>query len=183
MKKTIAMMLALTIMLMAALTSVYAEQEEDRGMTYDVILTGASCTPEIIKVIRETLGMNLMEAKHFAETAPHVIGAEMSYEKAKALYNKFVSAGASAKISNNGGSVIDPETNEEQTEFRVVLTNCGSDKVSVIRLLRQMNGWDLSTAKSYADSVPVVLASGVTREQAEQIADIFRGVGAVVEIN
>lgn len=72
---------------------------------------------------------------------------------------------------------------EEKTEFDAVLTNAGSEKIKVIKIVREViDGLGLKEAKEAVESVPKTLKEGVSKEEAEKIKAKFAEVGATVEI-
>jgi large subunit ribosomal protein L7/L12 len=72
---------------------------------------------------------------------------------------------------------------EEKTEFDVVLKDAGSEKIKVIKVVREVvSGLGLKEAKEMVESAPKTLKEGVSKEEAEKIAEQFKAVGATVEI-
>ena len=72
---------------------------------------------------------------------------------------------------------------EEKTEFDVVLKSAGSEKIKVIKVVREVvSGLGLKEAKEIVESAPKTLKEGVSKEEAEKIAEQFKAVGATVEI-
>ncbi|MCH8513461.1 MAG: 50S ribosomal protein L7/L12 [Kiritimatiellae bacterium] len=71
---------------------------------------------------------------------------------------------------------------EEQTEFDVVLTGAGSQKIQVIKELRAITGAGLKEAKEMSESAPKVVKEGVSKAEAEEIKAKLEGAGASVEI-
>ena len=92
-------------------------------------------------------------------------------ELVKALEEKFgVSAAAAAPV-------------EEKTEFDVVLTNAGAEKIKVIKVVREVvSGLGLKEAKEFVESAPKVIKEGLPKADAEKIKKQFEEVGATVEI-
>ena len=70
----------------------------------------------------------------------------------------------------------------EQTEFDVVLTAAGGQKIQVIKELRTLTGLGLKEAKGLVDSAPTAVKEGVSKEDAESIKEKLEGVGASVEL-
>ncbi len=104
-------------------------------------------------------------------------------ELVKALEEKFgVSAAAPVAVAA-GGAAAAAAPAEEQTEFDVVLTNAGSEKIKVIKAVREVvSGLGLKEAKEFVESAPKTLKEGATKEEAEKIKAMFAEVGATVEI-
>ena len=71
---------------------------------------------------------------------------------------------------------------EEQTEFTVVLTDVGSAKINVIKVVREVTSLGLKEAKDLVESAPKPLKEGVTKDEAAAIKKQFEDVGAKVEI-
>ena len=72
---------------------------------------------------------------------------------------------------------------EEKTEFDVVLKDAGSEKIKVIKVVREVvSGLGLKEAKDMVESAPKTIKEAVSKEEAEQIAEQFKAVGATVEI-
>lgn len=71
---------------------------------------------------------------------------------------------------------------EEKTEFDVVLAEIGSNKINVIKVVREITGLGLKEAKELVESVPKPLKTGISKEEAEEIKKKLEEVGAKVEI-
>ena len=71
---------------------------------------------------------------------------------------------------------------EEKTEFDVVMTSFGSEKIKVIKEVRGMLGLGLAEAKALVEGVPAKIKEGVTKEEAEEIKGKLEAVGAKVEL-
>jgi len=71
---------------------------------------------------------------------------------------------------------------EEKTEFDVILTDIGSNKINVIKVVREITGLGLKEAKELVESAPKPLKTGVSKEEAETIKKKLEEVGAKVEI-
>ncbi len=106
-------------------------------------------------------------------------------ELVKALEEKFgVSAAApvaAAAAPAAGAAAAAPA--EEKTEFDVVLTNAGAEKIKVIKVVREViSGLGLKEAKDLVDGAPKTIKEGVNKEEAEKIKAQFTEVGATIEI-
>ena len=102
----------------------------------------------------------------------------------KAIEEKFgVSAAAMAAPGGGGGGggAAAPVV-EEQTEFTVMLSEIGANKVQVIKAVRELTGLGLKEAKDLVDGAPKVVKEGVSKEEAAAIKKKFEEVGATVEI-
>ena len=71
---------------------------------------------------------------------------------------------------------------EEQTEFTVVLTGIGGNKINVIKTVREVTNLGLKEAKDLVDGVPKPIKEGVSKEEAETLKKKFTDAGATVEV-
>ncbi len=71
---------------------------------------------------------------------------------------------------------------EEQTEFDVVLTEAGDQRLKVIKAVKDIGGFKLPEAKKFVDSAPKALKEGLPKEEAEEIKNKLEDVGAKVEL-
>ncbi len=71
---------------------------------------------------------------------------------------------------------------EEQTEFNVIMTSFGENKVGVIKAVRAITGLGLKEAKDAVEGVPTTLKEGVSKAEAEEVKKALEEAGAVVEI-
>ena len=101
----------------------------------------------------------------------------------KAMEEKFgVSAASTAVVAGPAAGAAAP-AEEEKTEFDVILKDAGSEKIKVIKVVREVvSGLGLKEAKEMVESAPKTLKEGVSKEEAEKIAEQFKAVGATVEI-
>ncbi|MDO4564372.1 MAG: 50S ribosomal protein L7/L12 [Clostridia bacterium] len=102
-------------------------------------------------------------------------------ELVKALEEEFgVSAAATAVAV--AGPVAAAEEVEEKTEFDVVLTDIGAEKIKVIKVVRELTGLGLKEAKEVVDNAPKAVKEAVSKEEADKIVAAFKEVGATCEI-
>lgn len=66
---------------------------------------------------------------------------------------------------------------------KVILVNCGRNKLNVIKEIRMLTGAGLAEAKNLSERTPAVLKQGISETEAQQIKNTFTAIGAVVEIN
>ncbi|CDC62767.1 lSU ribosomal protein L7/L12 (P1/P2) [Clostridium sp. CAG:448] len=100
----------------------------------------------------------------------------------KAVEEEFgVSAAAPVAVAGAGAAAAAPAA-EEKTEFDVVLTSFGSEKLKVIKIVREITGLGLAEAKKAVEGVPSTLKEGVAKDEAEKIKAQLAEVGAAVEI-
>ena len=102
----------------------------------------------------------------------------------KAMEEKFgVSAAATAVVAAGPAAGGAAAAEEEKTEFDVILKDAGSEKIKVIKVVRELvSGLGLKEAKEMVESAPKTVKEGVSKEEAEKIAEQFKAVGATVEI-
>jgi len=71
---------------------------------------------------------------------------------------------------------------EEKTEFDVVLTGFGEQKIQVIKVVRALTGLGLKEAKDLVEGVPKAVKEGISKDEAEEVKGKLEGVGATVEV-
>jgi len=81
-----------------------------------------------------------------------------------------------------GGAAGAAAPAEEKTEFDVILTNVGANKINVIKVVREITGLGLKEAKDLVDGAPKLVKEGVSKDEAEQIKKKLEGAGATVEV-
>ena len=117
---------------------------------------------EIIEAIEK---MSLMEVNELVE----------------ALKEKFGVTGAIAVAGGAPAAAAAPA--EEQTEFDAILVDAGSEKIKVIKAVREVvSGLGLKEAKDFVENLPKTIKEGVSKEEAEKVKAQFAEVGAKVEI-
>jgi large subunit ribosomal protein L7/L12 len=105
-------------------------------------------------------------------------------ELVKALEEKWgVSAAAPVAVAAAGGAAGgEAAAAEEQTEFDVVMTSFGSNKVSVIKVVRAITGLGLKEAKDLVEGAPAPVKEGVSKDEAEDVKKQLEEAGASVEV-
>ena len=99
----------------------------------------------------------------------------------KAIEDEFgVSEAAPTMVMGPAAAAV--EEVEEKTEFDVILKSAGDKKINVIKEVRGLLGLGLKEAKELVDGAPSTLKEGVSKEDAEKIAEAFKAVGAECEI-
>ena len=102
-------------------------------------------------------------------------------ELVKAVEEEFgVSAAAAVAVAapvDGGAAAV-----EEKTEFDVVLTEVGANKIAVIKVVREITGLGLAEAKAIVDGAPKTLKEAAAKEEAEEIKAKLTEVGATVEL-
>ncbi len=101
----------------------------------------------------------------------------------KALEEKWgVSAAAPAAVAV-AGAAGDGDAVEEKTEFDVVLTSFGQNKIAVIKEVRgSIDGLGLADAKKLVEEAPSTLKEGASKEDAEELKAKLEGAGATIEL-
>jgi large subunit ribosomal protein L7/L12 len=124
-----------------------------------------------------------MERAQILEEISKMTVLELS-QLIKDMEEKFgVSAAAAVAVAGpaaGGGAAAAPA--EEQTEFTVMLTAVGDNKVNVIKAVREVTSLGLKEAKDLVDGAPKVVKEGITKDEAAAIKKKFDEVGATVEI-
>jgi len=123
---------------------------------------------KVQSILEEIKGLTLLEASQLVK------GLEEAFGVSAAAAAPVVAAGAA------GGGAAAPA--EEKTEFAVVLTNVGSNKINTIKVVREVTNLGLKEAKDLVDGAPRTIKEGVGKEEAESIKKRFADAGAVVEL-
>ena len=104
-------------------------------------------------------------------------------ELVKELEEKFgVSAAAPAMMMPAAAGAVAAPVEEEQTEFDVILAEFGANKISVIKVVREITGLGLKEAKELVDAAPKPVKEQVTKEEADEITKKLEEAGAKVEV-
>ncbi len=122
---------------------------------------------KVASIIEEIKGLSLIEASELVK------GIEEAFGVSAAAATVAV-AGAPA----GGGGAAE----EEQTEFDVVLTGFGGNKIAVIKVVRKLTSLGLKEAKDLVESAPKSIKEGVNKGEAEEIRKQFEEAGATVEV-
>jgi large subunit ribosomal protein L7/L12 len=133
----------------------------------------------------EELKMASEKISNLIEEVKNLTVLELS-ELVKALEAEFgVSAAApvavAAGAAAGNGAAVEEEA-EEQTEFDVILTESGSSKISVIKVVREVTGLGLKEAKAVVDEAPKAVKEGISKEDAEALVAKLKEAGASAEI-
>jgi large subunit ribosomal protein L7/L12 len=100
-----------------------------------------------------------------------------------AMEEKFgVSAAAPVAAAAGPAAGGEAAAAEEQTEFDVVLTSFGSQKVPVIKVVREITGLGLKEAKDLVESAPAAIKEGVAKDEADEIMKKLEEAGASAEV-
>ena len=99
----------------------------------------------------------------------------------KALEEEFGVSAAPVAVAAAPGAEAAPAA-EEKTEFDVVLKAAGANKLAVIKVAREITGLGLKDAKDLVEAAPKTIKEGVSKEEAEKIAEQLKAAGAEVEV-
>ena len=91
-------------------------------------------------------------------------------------------AAAAAPVAAAGGAAAPAAVAEEQTEFDVILTEAGANKINVIKAVREVTSLGLKEAKDLVEGAPQKVKEGVSKAEAETIKKKFEDAGAKVQI-
>ena len=100
----------------------------------------------------------------------------------KAIEEKFGVSAAAVAVSGGGGGGAAAPAAEEKTEFNVVLTGAGANKVGVIKAVRELTGLGLKEAKDLVDGAPKNVKEGIAKADAEAALKKLVEAGATAEI-
>lgn len=119
-------------------------------------------------ILEEIKGLTLLEAADLVKQMEETFG---------------VSAAAAAPVVVAGGAAAGAAgAAEEKTEFNVVLTEVGANKINVIKAVREITSLGLKEAKDLVDGAPKPVKEGVSKDEAATIKKKFEEAGAKVEI-
>src|SRR5262249_46166497 len=122
-------------------------------------------------IIEEIKTLSLLEASQLVK------GLEEAFGVSAAAASVVVAAGPAA-----GGAAAAAAPAEEKTEFNVILTAVGGNKIGVIKAVREITSLGLKEAKDLVEGAPKPIKEGVSKDEAEAIKKKFTEAGATVEI-
>ena len=124
---------------------------------------------KVESILEEIKGLTLLEASDLVKKMEEAFG---------------VSAAAAAPVMAAGGGAGAGAAGaaEEKTEFTVVLTEVGANKINVIKAVREVTSLGLKEAKDLVDGAPKPVKEGVSKDEAEAIKKKFTEAGATVEV-
>jgi large subunit ribosomal protein L7/L12 len=122
---------------------------------------------KVESILEEIKGLTLLEAADLVKKMEEAFG---------------VSAAAAAPVMVAGGGAAGAAPAEEKTEFSVVLTDVGANKINVIKAVREITSLGLKEAKDLVDGAPKPIKEGVNKDEAATIKKKFEEVGAKVEV-
>ena len=122
---------------------------------------------KIDTILEQIKGLSLLEASQLVKKLEETFG---------------VSAAASAPVMVAGGGGGAAAVAEEQTEFSVILTGVGANKINVIKVVREVTSLGLKEAKDLVDGAPKPIKEGVNKDEAAALKKKFTEAGATVEV-
>jgi len=123
---------------------------------------------DINAIADQIQGLTLLEASQLVKLLEEKLG---------------VSAAAAAPMMvAGGGAAAAAPVVEEKTEFTVVLTGAGANKINVIKAVREVTSLGLKEAKDLVDGAPKPIKEGISKDEAATIAKKFIDAGATVEV-
>jgi large subunit ribosomal protein L7/L12 len=123
---------------------------------------------DINAIAEQIQGLTLLEASALVKLLEEKLGVSAA------------AASVAAPAAGGGGAAAAPV--EEKTEFTVVLTAAGANKINVIKAVREVTSLGLKEAKDLVDGAPKTVKEGVTKDEAETIKKKFVDAGASVEV-
>jgi large subunit ribosomal protein L7/L12 len=124
---------------------------------------------DINAIAEQIQGLTLLEASQLVKLLEEKLGVSAA------------AATVSAAPAGGGGAAAAPAA-EEKTEFNVILTAAGANKINVIKAVREVTNLGLKEAKDLVDGAPKPIKEGVNKEEAETIRKKFTDAGASVEV-
>ena len=119
-------------------------------------------------ILEEIKGLTLLEASDLVKKMEETFGVS--------------AAAATVVAGGGGGGAAAAAPAEEKTEFTVVLTDVGGNKINVIKAVREVTSLGLKEAKDLVDGAPKTVKEGVSKDEAATIKKKFEEAGAKVEI-
>ena len=124
---------------------------------------------DINAIAEQIQGLTLLEASQLVKTLEEKLGVSAA-------------AAAPVAVAAGGGAAAAAPAAEEKTEFTVVLTGAGANKINVIKAVREVTSLGLKEAKDLVDGAPKPVKEGVSKDEAETIKKKFTDAGATVEV-
>lgn len=124
---------------------------------------------DINAVADQIQGLTLLEASQLVKLLEEKLGVSAA-------------AAAPVMVAGGGGAATAAPAAEEKTEFTVILAAPGSNKINVIKAVREVTSLGLKEAKDLVDGAPKPIKEGVSKEEAETIKKKFTDAGATVEV-
>ncbi|HUA85925.1 MAG TPA: 50S ribosomal protein L7/L12 [Bryobacteraceae bacterium] len=123
---------------------------------------------DINAIAEQIQGLTLLEASQLVKVLEEKLGVS--------------AAAAAVAAAPAAGAAAAAAPVEEKTEFTVVLTAAGANKINVIKAVREVTSLGLKEAKDLVDGAPKTIKEGINKEEAEAIKKKFTDAGASVEV-
>src|SRR6059058_2367349 len=123
---------------------------------------------DINAIAYQIQGLTLLEASQLVKMLEEKLGVS--------------AAAAPVMVAGGGAAAAAAPAVEEKTEFTVVLTAAGANKINVIKAVREVTSLGLKEAKDLVDGAPKTIKEGVSKEEAATIQKKFTDAGATVEV-
>jgi large subunit ribosomal protein L7/L12 len=123
---------------------------------------------DINTIAEQIQGLTLLEASQLVKLLEEKLGVS--------------AAAAAVAAAPAGGAAAAAAPAEEKTEFSVILTAAGANKINVIKAVREVTSLGLKEAKDLVDGAPKPIKEGVNKDEAEAIKKKFTEAGASVEV-
>ena len=124
---------------------------------------------DINAIAEQIQGLTLLEASQLVKLLEEKLGVSAA-------------AAAPVAVAGGGGGTATPQPVDEKTEFSVVLTAAGANKINVIKVVREVTSLGLKEAKDLVDAAPKPVKEGVSKDEAAAIQKKFADAGATVEV-
>src|SRR5271167_1663704 len=124
---------------------------------------------DINAIAEQIQGLTLLEASQLVKLLEEKLGVSAA------------AATVAAAPAGGSGAAAAPAA-EEKTEFNVILTAAGANKINVIKAVREVTNLGLKEAKDLVDGAPKPIKEGVNKDEAETIRKKFTDAGATVEV-
>jgi len=125
---------------------------------------------DVNAILEQIKGLTLLEAAQLVKGIEEAFGVSAA------------AAAVAAAPAAGGAAAAAAPAAEEKTEFTVVLTAAGANKINVIKAVREVTSLGLKEAKDLVDGAPKPVKEGVSKEEAEAIKKKFVDAGASVEV-
>ena len=126
---------------------------------------------DINAIAEQIQGLTLLEASQLVKALEEKLGVSAA-----------AASVAVAAPAGGGGAAAAAAPVEEKTEFSVILTAAGANKINVIKAVREVTSLGLKEAKDLVDGAPKPIKEGVNKDEAETIRKKFTDAGATVEV-
>ena len=120
---------------------------------------------KVASIIEDIKGLSLLEASELVKEIEEAFGVS--------------AAAATVAVA---GAPAGAAAEEEKTEFDVVLTGFGGNKIAVIKVVRELTSLGLKEAKDLVEAAPKTIKEGISKDEAGKVQKKFEDAGATVEV-